>query len=180
MLYHIYCDESRQTRDRFMIFSGIIISDKSVSSVDNTMAKYRNEERMMAELKWSKVSRQKLREYKIFIDYFFALNTTNRLHFKSIIFDNQKADHKSFSDGDREKGFQKFYYQLLLMFGREYYNHDKDTKFIIYPDYRHSKYSLKELKDILNNGLAKRLKKPGIKPYRSIEPKTSHDCELRK
>ncbi|MFH1898561.1 MAG: hypothetical protein ABH886_10090 [Candidatus Desantisbacteria bacterium] len=29
MLYHIYCDESRQTQDRYMVIGGIIVSSEN-------------------------------------------------------------------------------------------------------------------------------------------------------
>jgi len=108
-LYHIYCDESRQSKDRFMVLGGIIVLEPSISVINKTMAKYRLEQNMNSELKWSKVSPQKLKEYLRLIDYFFSLNNSNKLHFKSIVIDNHKVDHKKFNHGDYEKGFYKFY-----------------------------------------------------------------------
>jgi len=179
MLHHIYCDESRQSKDRFMVFSGIIIPQGNVITFEKTMKKYREECNMHSELKWSKVSKQKLNEYKRFIEYFFSLNNTDKLHFKSIIIDNHKVNHKIFNSGDKELGFYKFYYQLLLLFGRSYYNSKNlDTKFIIYPDHRNTKYSLNELKLILNNGISKKLQLTNIQPYKSIEPLNSKSSEI--
>lgn len=175
MLYHIYCDESRQTKDRFMIFSGIIIPEKTVDVFEKTMKKYRNQTNMHSELKWSKVSKQKLNEYKVFIDFFFALNNTDKIHFKSLAIDNHKVKHKIYNNGNKEVGFYKFYYQLFMAFSRTYY-HDNSDKFIIYPDYRNTSYSLKELKKILNHGVAKK-QNIHTSPFRSIEPKNSKNSE---
>src|SRR5256885_6993421 len=111
---------------------------------------------MKSELKWSKVTNQKLKEYKRFVDFFFALNNTDKLHFKCLIIDNHQTDHKKFSFGDKEISFQKFYYQLLFhKFGCKYYMEEYETKFIVHPDQRNSKYSLEDLRVILNNGMAK-------------------------
>jgi len=133
MNYHIYCDESRQTKDRYMVIGGIIIPEENVDIFNQTMEKFRQEENMRAELKWSKVTNQKLAKYLRFVDYFFALNNTDKLHFHATIIDNHRMDYKRFSKGDREEGFYKFYYELLLQsFGR---HADSHTKFFIYLEF---------------------------------------------
>lgn len=101
-LYHIYCDESRQSKDRFMIIGGIIIPAESVQNFEATMQQYRAEQNMHAELKWSKVTNQKYKEYQRFIDYFFALNNTDKLHFKAIVIDNHQVNHHKYNNGSKE------------------------------------------------------------------------------
>lgn len=108
MLYHIYCDESRQSKDRYMVLGGIIIPANNVAEFNQTMFKFRIEQNMKAELKWTKVSNQKLLQYKRFMEYFFALNNTDKLHFRSIIIDNHQVDHQRFSKGDKELGSTNF------------------------------------------------------------------------
>src|SRR5690606_38837217 len=100
-VYHIYCDESRQCIDRYMVLGGIIINSEYVNTVYDTMRKYRDDFHMLSELKWSKVKTQKINEYKGFVDYFFALNNTDRMHFKSLIIDNHKVDVKKYSNGNK-------------------------------------------------------------------------------
>ncbi len=154
MNYHIYCDESRQTKDRFMVIGGIIIAEENVGLFNQTMENFREEENMRAELKWSKVTNQKLSKYLRFVDYFFALNNTDKLNFHATIIDNHRMNYKKFSKGDRESGFYKLYYELLLQsFGR---HADANTQFLIYFDYRPSTYSLTTLKANLNRGIRKR------------------------
>ena len=99
MIYHIYCDESRQSKDRFMVIGGTIIPSGNVEQFNKTMQKYRTEQKMFSELKWSKVTNQKLAEYKRFVEYFFALNNTDNLHFHCIIIDNHQVNHKKFKMG---------------------------------------------------------------------------------
>lgn len=176
-LLHIYCDESRQCADRYMILGGILIEASSMDTFNSTMAKFRTSEKMGSELKWSKVSKQKLKEYKTFVDFFFAMTNTDVMHFKSLTIDNHQADHRRFNDGDKEVGFQKFYYQLLFnCFGTKYYKAKENTRFIVHPDQRSSRYSLEELRRILNNGMAKKFGS-NVRPFRAIEPKRSHECE---
>lgn len=153
MVYHIYCDESRQTRDRFMVLGGLILRADDVSLFNDTIQKFRNETKMFAELKWTKVSRSKLSVYRRFVDYFFALNNTDRLFFRCIIIDNHQIDYKKFSKGDKELGFYKFFYQLLLhCFGKFA---KEDSRYIILFDERTSKYKLGTFKVVLNRGIKK-------------------------
>lgn len=175
MLYHIYCDESRQTQDRYMVLGGIIVPSENVILFDGAMKLYRETNNMKAELKWSKVSNQKLSEYKALIDLFFTY--IKGMHFKSIVIDTHQIDHKKYSKGNKELGFYKFMYQFLLhSFGHYAKN---DDKYIIYLDERNSSYSLGTLKLILNRGLKKKFKGKITRDIiRNIEPKNSKDIDL--
>jgi len=178
MLYHIYCDESRQSKDRFMIIGGLIIDSAEVNEFNLTMQMFRNEQRMYSELKWTKVTNQKLLQYKRFVDYFFALNNTDKLHFHCIIIDNHQVDHKRFSRGNEEIGFYKFYYQLLLhSFGKRYCRTQENDRFIVHLDYRTTSYSLNTLKVVLNRGMKKKYSIE-TSPFVSIEPRDSKKSEL--
>lgn len=176
-VYRIFSDESRQSKDRYMVLAGVIIPQHRIDEFNQTMSAYRKSTNMHSELKWSKVSRAKLDNYKIFVDYFFALCDTDVLHFRSIIFDNHQVDHKKYNDGNKEVGFYKFYYQLYMLFAREYFNEKKATSFVIHPDYRHSKYSLKDYLEILNSGFRKKVH-PEISAFSAIEPLHSHNSEI--
>lgn len=176
-VYRIFSDESRQSKDRFMVLAGVIINQNRIDEFNQTMKKYRKETNMNSELKWSKVSNNKLSNYKIFVDYFFALCNTDIIHFRSIIFDNHKANHRKYNGGSKEVGFYKFHYQLFMLFARGYYNEKNDSSFIIHPDYRHTKYKLEDLRNILNSGFRKKIHPIGA-PFTTIEPLHSHDSEI--
>lgn len=104
-LYHIYSDESRQCQDMYMVIGGIIISSDDVAMLDETMKQYRSEMNMNAELKWSRVANQKYQEYERFVEYFFALSNTDKIHFRSITIDTHQINHKKFNSGDKDLGF---------------------------------------------------------------------------
>jgi len=178
MVYHIYCDGSRQSKDRFMVLGGLMLDAEEIERFNQTMQKFRLETNMFAELKWTKVSEQKLLEYKRFVDYFFALNNTDMLHFHCIIVDNHQVNYRKFSKGDKELGFYKFFYQLLLHgFGRPYVRQGEDDRFIVHLDYRTSSYSLGTLKVVLNRGMKKRYN-IATEPFVSIEPLDSKTSQL--
>lgn len=174
----VYCDESRQCAEHFMVLGGIIIPADNLDSFNASMQQFRTEQRMFAELKWSKVSNGKLAEYKAFVDYFFSLNTTRKAHFHALIVDTHKLNHTAFNMGDREMGFYKFFYQLLLhRFGKRYCENNPDARFHLVMDYRTSSYPLQQLRTILNNGLKSR---HGIatRPFLTIEPRDSKLSEV--
>jgi hypothetical protein len=161
-----------------MVLGGIIIPSENVDQFNKTMKQFRIEQKMFSELKWSKVTNQKLSEYKRFVEYFFALNNTDKLHFHSIIIDNHQINYKKFSKGDKEAGFYKFYYQLLLhCFGKRYCREGKNDRFIVNLDQRTSSYSLNTLRIILNRGMKKKFSIDSS-PFVSIEPRDSKQSEL--
>jgi len=161
-----------------MVLGGIIISSGNVAAFEKSMQKFRTEQKMHAELKWRKVSKQKLKEYRRFVEYFFAQNNADKLHFHALILDNHKVKHHLFSAGDKELGFYKFYYQLLLhCFGRRYCSNKPDARLHIFLDHRNTSYSLDDLRQILNAGIKKRWNVTSA-PFRRIEPRDSKKCEL--
>ncbi len=177
-LYHIYCDESRQSHDRFMVLGGLLIEAQDVPKFHATMQQFREETRMFAELKWSKVSQQKLAEYRRFLEYFFALLNTDQLHHHCLILDNHQINHRKFNKGDKELGFYKFYYQLLLhSFGHKYCRLKEGDRFLVHLDQRQTHYKLGTLKTVLNHGMRKRYQIP-TNPFRSVEPKDSKKDDL--
>lgn len=150
---HIYCDESRQTADRYMVIGGIVALREDEQRFAEAMKLYRDSQNMHAELKWTKVSGQKFNEYQALIDLFFSVNRL--FHFKAIVVDTQEIDHRRYNKGDAELGFYKLMYQFLLhSFGAQLRPADQC---IVFLDQRTtSHYKLSTLCAILNNGLRKK------------------------
>ncbi|MBI4721635.1 MAG: DUF3800 domain-containing protein [Candidatus Stahlbacteria bacterium] len=178
MIYHIYCDESRQTQDRYMVLGGIITTAKNVELFNQAMQLYRDGQNMRAEIKWGKVSDKKLSEYKALIDLFFSFNEA--LHFKSIVFDTSLINYKTYSSGDKELGFYKFWYQFLLHSFGAYAK--KEDGYLVFMDRRQSSYSLSELKSVLNNGIRKRygdrIRKDIFRNIQPLDSKKSNMIQL--
>jgi hypothetical protein len=177
-LLHIYCDESRQTGERYMALGGIIVPAAAISGIEAMASAYRHKHRMHAELKWSRVSEKKYSEYQQFVDHFFDLNKDNKMHFHAMLIDTHQLDHRTHNDRDPELGMYKFFYQLLIhSFGKKYCREGEDDRFIVKFDHRESKYPLAELKNILNNGMNSRLSIP-TKPFHSVEAIDSKSSDL--
>ena len=89
--YVFYADESGISEDRFTVVGGICVHRDSIPTLKANLDAFRDRHKMHAELKWSKISNQKCEEYRALVDYFFALNNLNHLHFHSIVFDSHQA-----------------------------------------------------------------------------------------
>jgi hypothetical protein len=162
---NIYCDESRQTADRYMVLGGLITVRENEEAFQKAMLLFRQSHNMWAEFKWTKVSDQKISEYIALMDLFFSLSRS--FHFKAIVVDTQEMDHRKYNKNDSELGFYKLMYQFLLHSFGDYLT--PTDQCIVHLDQRTtSKYKLSTLCAILNNGLKK---KYGLdnKPIRNIQ-----------
>jgi hypothetical protein len=129
---------------------------------------------MTKEMKWSKISRSRLPAYTDYVNVFFDQPVANGIHFHSLTVDTTKFDHQRFNYGDRELGFSKYIYQLLMKFGRLYARHGV---IYCYLDRRTTKYTTDELQVILNHGIRK-TQNITNKPFRRVMFRDSKYTEL--
>ena len=116
--FHVYCDESNtDSGKRHPIYGGILVSVNNLATVDRAIAHWRAKEQMHGELAWTKVDPGRYAKYKSLVDLFLILCSTDRLmHFKAIVLDTGTPEYRTFSRGDKELGFYKFYYHFLLRY----------------------------------------------------------------
>lgn len=178
MIRDIFGDESRPTgRERYLVIGGVTTSRGRVHVMNNKLRTLRETTGVRSqELKWTKVSKSWVKKYEAFVDYFFDELDDNKVRFHALIVDRSKLDHKRFNDGDRELGFYKFYYQLLLhCFGRRY--GDGGNQLRVFPDKRGTSYDVPKLREILNNGLAKQYGNYS-RPFLEVAPQDSKAHDL--
>lgn len=170
-LYHIYCDESCTGKDHtHMVFGGIMLPADRVAAFEDSVPQWRERVNMRSELKWNKVTDNKLAEYKEFVHGIFRYIDKKELAFRSIVFKRCDLDHSTLRAKNNELGFNKLMFTFLFhCFLSRLFHGDR---VLIFPDERHS-YRPSELKRILNR---KALAEWGWEePVRSIEPVASHD-----
>jgi hypothetical protein len=73
-------------------------------------------------------------------------------HFHSIVVDTSQLRHRVFNAGDRDTGFNKEIYQLVLKCGRLY----PKSIFHVFPDRRSTIHPTEELRTIINHGMHKK------------------------
>ncbi|QDU31674.1 hypothetical protein ETAA8_68340 [Anatilimnocola aggregata] len=175
-IFRVYCDESRTVQDRFMVFGGIITSPECELKFTESIAAYRDLHSMHAEMKWTKVSNQKIGEYAEYVNEFFRVCRRDLLHFRSVVFDTTQIDYDTYHDGSKETGFYKLYYQFLLHSFAVYAANNED-RIQVFFDQRQSKHSLEEFRNILNRGVRKRFNR-SVDIVSTVEPVRSHESEL--
>ena len=113
MEYTIYCDESRHSGaagDRYMAIGGLWVPKDRKSSFTREFRDLKHSVGLNSEVKWSKVSSARLDAYEALVDFFLSRD----LNFRVIVIDQAKVDVNRFHGGDRELGFYKFYYEMLI------------------------------------------------------------------
>lgn len=136
---------------RYMVLGGLVLDRKFETIFDKWFATYRDTRRMHGELKWAKVSANKLSEYKEVVDIVRYCN--NRLAFKAIVVDTHQMNIKRYNNSDRDNAIDHMFYQFLVhMFGRHLVGEDEC---IVTMDNRNSSQKLATLHEITNNGLRK-------------------------
>jgi len=166
--YHIYCDESSiGKRHSHMVLGGIMLPADQAISLTAAVAKWREKANMLSELKWTRVSKQKLQEYRAFVRGTMHYIGQKELWFRCMVLEQQHLDWRTFHGGDECLGYNKFLYQLVFKgFIPFLYSGDK---VVIYPDERHSQDSLDELGRCLNRA-ACRTWGWNVGPVSKVEP----------
>ncbi len=140
-----------------------------------TLKKYRDKFNMNAELKWQRVSNQKQGEYEALIDYFFAMNNANYMHFNNLVFDSHQWNHTKYNNGERDVGLSKLYYQLLLHKFVKLYG--AKGSLYVRLDHRNSQTPLEDIRRMLNRTAA-RDHNITTNPVKQLVSEDSKKCDL--
>lgn len=152
LITDIYIDESSQTKNRYLVMGGIGLPRQAVENATAALTQARLPQLPHGEMKWGKVSAQKLSAYGSTVKAFFDAPELTAAHFHCLVVDTHALDHRKHNDGSREIGFNKEIYQLAAKFARLY----PDRLFHLYPDYRDTDQRPEDLRLILNRGRAKK------------------------
>src|SRR5215216_1541000 len=115
--FRVYCDESNTDSHKpYPVYGAILVALDDIREVQRELADWRRREDMHGELKWEKVrGGLRLTKYKSLVDLLFSLARQRQLlHFKAIILDRHAPEYRTYSKGNDELGFYKFYYHWLL------------------------------------------------------------------
>jgi hypothetical protein len=146
----VYADESSQNKHRYLVLGAIVVMMIETPDLVQAIIQARLPELPNGEAKWAKVSKAKLAAYKRIVDVVF--DNQDKWQFHSLFVDTTQQDHKKYNEGDSEIGFNKELYQLANKIGQLY----SKEYFHIYPDYRDTKSTPEELRQILCHGAKKR------------------------
>ncbi len=172
--YHIYCDESCTDRcHSHMVFGGIMLPAATAKQLASLVGEWRVRKNMTSELKWQKITTYKFAEYKEYVHGIMRHIHRKEISFRSVVFDKQLLDYKTFHAGNRELGFYKLWFQFLNhCFLRRLFGGDT---VIIFLDRRDTAYRLGDLQSALNTRMVRHA---GWAPVRKIEPIDSKRSEI--
>lgn len=153
---YVFIDESRISKGRFQLFGSLWLPRAEQSEFREEYWRLWDQEfpSRRSELKWTKVSKAKLKTYKNFIDLFA---TQPRVDFRCIVLDTHAIDYKKYHQGSKELGFYKFLYFFISRNIEKDYRFKKlSSHYQIFMDSRRRDDEigcLKDLRHILNNRL---------------------------
>lgn len=161
--FNIYCDESchiENDHKPFMFLGSVSVPYNQVRFHTEQIKELKKKHNFYAEIKWSKVSKSKLRFYSELVDYFF--NTD--IKFRTVGVKKSKINNEAFQQ-NYDDFYYKMYYSLL--------NHNINTSYNynVYLDIKDtlSAYKVNRLKKILNT-------KFGV--FRNVQNIRSHESLL--
>lgn len=149
-LVNIYCDESCHLEsdqitvdNRFMVLGGIACSESNKYEIFQDIKRIKSENNLKAfsEVKWTKITKNKINAYKSLIDYFF---TCKSLFFRAVVIDKSQLDHHRFNHS-HDQFYYKMYWQMLEWFI------DPEDSYHIYLDIKDTQgcQKVKKLQEVL-------------------------------
>lgn len=158
--FNIYCDESchiENDHKKFMFLGSTSVAYNQVKFHTSQINELKKKHSFYGEIKWSKVSKSKLRFYLELVDYFFATD----LQFRCVGVQKIKIDAEAFNIS-YDDFYYRMYYSLL--------NHNINTtyNYNVYLDIKDtlSAYKVNKLKEVLNT-------KFGV--FRNVQNIRSHE-----
>lgn len=117
MKFEVYCDEampdlftSASPRAKYLMIGSLWLPSDLRVHVKEKIKEIQQEHDTWGEIKWTKVSPNRIEFYEDLIDAFFEFGED--LRFRCIAVDHAKVNME-LHNGDCELGFYKFYYQVL-------------------------------------------------------------------
>ncbi len=169
--FNIYCDESCHLENdhiNIMVLGSIKcnLSDKRIIVKDIRKLKEKYNMNPFCEMKWKKISNNKIQFYKELINYFFD---NDLLSFRAVLVDKEKLNHQKFGQ-THDTFYYKVYYQLLSRVIVP--NHEN----YIYLDIKDTKSAKKEKK--LKECLANDIYDFNLEHIKNVQAINSKESEL--
>ncbi|PWA05602.1 DUF3800 domain-containing protein [Flavobacterium psychrotolerans] len=158
--FNIYCDESchiENDHKKYMFLGSTSVAYNQVKLHTEKINELKKKHHFFAEIKWSNVSKSKIRFYLDLVDYFFATD----LQFRTVGIEKAKINNDAFKQS-YDDFYYKMYYYLLNHNINSLYNYN------VYLDIKDtlSAYKVNKLKVVLNT-------KFGV--FRNVQNIRSHE-----
>ena len=150
MKYNVYCDESchlQNDGNDIMVIGGVFCPTSKSKKINREIRKIKEKYNIgpNAEVKWHKVSNNKISFYKELINYFFE---NDDLYFRCVI----APEKKNLNLEKYSLTYNEWYYRIYYLLLKEIVS-NVDDEYYIYMDIKDTRggEKVKKLKDVLNN-----------------------------
>jgi len=153
---YIFVDESRITQARFQLFGSLWLDRQRQEEFRKNFWQLWDTDfpTRKSELKWTKVSKNKLSVYQEFVDFFWRFPLVD---FRCVVLDKHAMDYQTYHQGSEELGFYKFlYFFISRNIEKDYHYKLNKEPYQIFMDSRRRDNEigrLEDLKTVLNNRL---------------------------
>lgn len=111
---YVYCDESRQDpgpKNAFMGIGSLWVPESRHDALKKRLKEIASDHGIGSEIKWQKTSSWSIEKYKAIVNAFME---ETDVRFRIIVIEQQQLDYDTYHEGDRELGFYKFHYELIV------------------------------------------------------------------
>jgi hypothetical protein len=165
LFHEVYIDESSWNAHHYLVIGALVFPMKYADQFEQAILASRGSKLPVVNpsgkakvMKWEKVSKWSLANYKDVVDAFFLFPNTckartwEHIEVHTTAIDLTKIEHRNFGDGDPDIGFNK---ELYFLCARRVARRYDKALFHVYADRRETKQPLKEVQSILNFGMRK-------------------------
>jgi hypothetical protein len=184
--HEVYIDETSQNGHHFLVLGGIIIPREMSAEFESDIIQARrrkdlNSKGRLREMGWSEVSNGDFEDYRRVLDAYFSFAARRMIgkpglsKFCCSVVDTT-VPGRTYSTGKRgQVGFDReIYFHCMTVARRN--RGSTGPLFHIYPDYRSTNEPMKNLHDMLNNGIRKEGDKR-LYPFRRVQFRLSHEVQ---
>ncbi len=171
---NIYCDESRHTSDpadAYLVIGGVACPRGQKREIVHKIHLLKKKYNAQGEFGWKRLSPNRRDFYWAMLDLFI---NEEELSFRCLVADRNGLDHDRYNQGDKELGFYKLYYQMLVHWLKP------EFKYHIYLDWQQNKVQQRfsTLRDILRRKLTGRAGIDCLEPVGSRHIPMIEMCDL--
>ena len=142
MIWDIHCDESSQTKHRYIVIGTLYgRADRTAKVVAAIERAIGPPHPGTSELKWTKIRPRNVDMYKSLISALHPLMKDGTVRFHCIVVDSWRCNHRDYNEGDKDLGFTKYTFTLLYKFARIHALPSSSPHFNVHLDKRETRHS---------------------------------------
>jgi hypothetical protein len=112
--YHIYADETCQTKHRWMALGVTIVAEEHADHVRAKLRACKHAMRLQGEIKWTRTDDSNIERYKRFANIYMYLVERGIIEFHCMLICMDVVDYRALGDDVPEFAYNRFFHHLLM------------------------------------------------------------------